>query len=241
MNPSMNELSPAQARSSTANAEPRAAAYFRWAGYALLSLALLDLLEALIPPGFMNPAWELQFMGDTIERSPVGLLGFMLVFHGEWQRRAGWEKWVLPALSWASLAVGLAFALMIPLLVVNTLRVGTGGEKQINAQLDQQISQARSLHEAFTSAQGPNLEALLRRAGRTLDGADVEALRAEMLAELAKAEKELQRRAEEARETHKLTLHKRTYKHVTQAAIVGAVLVVFWFGTSWARRTRRRG
>jgi hypothetical protein len=235
-----NESIPTQTRSSPAGTEGRSAAFFRWAGYALLLLAVLDLLEALIPPGFMNPGWELQFMGDTIERSPVILLGFMLVFQGEWTRRAAWERWLLPGLSWLSLVIGLGFVLMIPLMVLNTFRVDNSGEKQINAQLDQQITQAKALHEAFATAQGQNLETLLRRAGRNVEGADLEMLRTEILTEMVKAEKELQRRSDEARSSQKLELHKRTYKHVVQAGVVGGVLVAFWFGTGWARRSRRR-
>ena len=235
-----NELIPTPTRSSGAGAEGRTAAFLHWAGYALLLLAILDLLEALIPPGFMNPGWELQFMGDTIERSPVVLLGFMLVFQGEWARRAAWERWLLPGMSWLSLVIGLGFLLMIPLMVLNTFRVDNSGEKQINAQLDQQITQAKALQEAFTTAQGQNLEALLRRAGRNVEGADLESMRQEFLTEMVNAEKELQRRAVEARSSQKLELHKRTYKHVVQAAVVGGVLVVFWFGTGWARRSRRR-
>jgi hypothetical protein len=235
-----NEAIPTQARSSAAGSEGRTASFFHWAGYALLLLAVLDLFEALIPPGFMNPGWELQFMGDTIERSPVVVLGFMLVFQGEWTRRAAWERWLLPGMSWLALVVGLGFLLMIPLMVLNTFRVDNSGEKQLNAQIDQQITQAKALQEAFTTAQDQNLENLLRRAGRAVEGADLESLRTEMLAELAKAEKELQRRGEAARSGQKLELHKRTYKHVVQAVVVGGVLVVFWFGTGWARRSRRR-
>jgi hypothetical protein len=235
----MNDSTTIQTRSSS-GAEVRASAYFHWAGYALLLMAVLDLIESLVPPGFMNPVWELQFMGDSIERSPVALLGFMLVFHAEWTRRASWERWVLPGISWAALITGLGFMLMVPLLVLNSFRVDTSGEAQINAQLDQQITQAKSLQEAFTTAQGENLEVLLRRTGRWVESGDPETLRQAMLAEVVKAEQELQRRAEAARAEHKLELHKRTYKHVAQASLVGAVLVVYWFGTGWARKTRRR-
>ena len=229
-----------QARPST-GMETRTVGYWRWAGYAFLVLALLDLLEALIPPGFMNPGWELQFMGLTIERSPVALLGFLFVFHAEWSRRAKWERWLLPGVSWTALAAGVGFLLMIPLLVVNVFRLDASNEKQLTAQLDQQVSQAKALEDTVTAAQGENLEALLRRAGRQVDGADLEGLRQEMLTELAQAKQELQRRAVDARAGQKLELHKRTYKHVAQAFIVGGVLIALWFGTGWARKTRRKG
>lgn len=233
----VSESTAVSARS--AGAESRTISYFHWAGYALLLLALLDSLEALVPPGFMNPVWELQFMGGIIERSPVALLGFMLVFHGEWGRRASWERWVLPTLSWLALGVALAFVLMIPLMVVNTFRVENSGEKQINAQLDQQITQARAAQEILANAQGDNLDALLRRSGRAAPGTDAEAVRTEMLAELNEAEKQLQRRAEEARASQKLELHKRTYKHSVQAAVLGIVLGLYWWRTGWARKSKR--
>jgi hypothetical protein len=56
---------------------------FRVLGYGLLLLALFDILEMFIPPGFMNPAWEFQTFGALVERVPVPLIGFVLVFYGE--------------------------------------------------------------------------------------------------------------------------------------------------------------
>jgi competence protein ComGC len=219
--------------------ESSTAPYWRWGGYGLLILAFLDLLESLIPPAFMNPAWELQLMGITIERSPVLLLAFLFIFHAEWLRRARWERLLLPILSWGSMVVGILFLLMIPLLMLNMSRVNVAGGAQITAQLEQQVAQARSVQENVSTAQGAALEELLRRLGRNVTAANVEEVRQEVLAEVRKAHDELQRRAEEMRTTQKRNLHKRTYKHASQAGVVGGVLILLWLNTGWARKGRR--
>ncbi len=219
-------------------AESSTVRYMRWAGYAFLALAVSDFVESVVPPRFMNPDWELQLMAAAIERSPVAVLGFLFIFQAEWLRRARWERWLLPWISWGALASGVAFVLMIPLLITNTFRVDAGGEKQISEQLDQQMSQTKALQDAVVAAQGEKLADVLKQAGRIGDGKDPETARQEILAELGKARQELQRRAQEARDSQKLQIYKNTFKHTTQAAIVGAVLIAFWLGTGWARRTR---
>jgi hypothetical protein len=213
--------------------------FWRWGGYGLLILALLDLIESIVPPSFMNPAWELQMIGMTIERSPVLLLAFLFIFHAEWLRRARWERTVLPILSWASVVVGALFILSIPLLILNTLRIDTSGGAQITAQLQQQMAQAKSVHDNVSMAQGTALEELLRRLGRDVTSANVEIVREEVLVEVTRAREELQRRAEEMRATQKLNLHKRTYKHASQALVVGSILLLLWRHTGWARKGRR--
>jgi hypothetical protein len=223
----------------SASEPPSTAPYWRWGGYALLVLAVIDLAESLIPPSFMNPTWELQLMGITIERSPVLLLGFLMVFHAEWTRRARWELPLLPVISWAALAVGIVFLLMIPLLFMNMFRMDAGGGAQITAQVDQQMTQAKHLQETVSTAQGEALENLLRRLGRDVNPASAETVRQQVLTEMAQAQTDLQRRAEELRSTQKLNLHKRTYKHAAQSLIIGGVMVGLWSATGWARRGRR--
>ncbi|MDY7023338.1 MAG: HpsJ family protein, partial [Cyanobacteriota bacterium] len=48
----------------------------RWVGYGFLVLSFFDLIDILYPPDFMNPAWELQTMGQIVERLAVPLLAF---------------------------------------------------------------------------------------------------------------------------------------------------------------------
>jgi hypothetical protein len=219
--------------------EPSMAPLWRLGGFALLILALIDLVESLIPPQFMNPTWELQFMGTLIERSPVPLLGFLFVFFAEFLNRTRRKRLVAISASWLSLAAGIVVLLMVPLIITNTFRVERRTTAQLNAQLEQQLAQTQAVDSALRSAAGENLEALLRKLGRTVDGAVTEQLRAEALEEVAAARRTLQDRAEDAKAAQKLSLTKRSYKWSAQALVVGGLLMYLWFGTGWIRKGQR--
>jgi hypothetical protein len=238
----MDENTPsAVPRKGTATAvlDPSMAPLWRFGGCALLILALFDTIESFIPPQLMNPAWELQFMGTLIERSPVPVLGFLFVFFAEYLRRSRKKQWVAISLSWLSLAVAILMLLMVPLIITNTFRVEGRTTAQFNVQLEQQMAQTQNVETALRSANGENLEALLRKLGRTVDGADTEQLRAEALDEVAVARRTLQDRADEVKATQRLTLTKRSYKWSAQALVVGGLLGYLWFATGWIRRGQR--
>ncbi|NJK39107.1 MAG: hypothetical protein HC920_16110 [Oscillatoriales cyanobacterium SM2_3_0] len=109
----------------------RSANLFRWVGYGFLLLTLLDIAEILFPPRFMNPAWELQAMGQLVERVAVPLLGFILVFFGERNSRERWEVPLVKLFSWLTLLYAVLYFLLVPLGVINTLRI----DKQIISKL----------------------------------------------------------------------------------------------------------
>ena len=110
---------------------------WRLSGYALLLLSLFDLVEKLIPLQLMNPVWEFQTLGEIVERVPLPLLGLVLVFYGENYRRVRGEIYLLKFLSWLALLLGVAFWLLIPLGVSNTIRIERQNQEQIVAQVDQ--------------------------------------------------------------------------------------------------------
>lgn len=72
--------------------EMRSASLLRWVGYGLLVLALMDVVDILLPPQLMNPAWEFQTIGALVERVPVPLLGLALVFFDGISSRKNWEN-----------------------------------------------------------------------------------------------------------------------------------------------------
>ena len=211
----------------------------RWGGYGLLGLAFMDLLDSAVPWEWMNPTWELQFMGALIDRSPVPLLGLVLVFAGGIHLRQRWEAVALSGLSWMALVLGVLLFLMTPLIVTNTFRLEQRVTAQITSQMGQQLEQAEKAQAAVRSATSPELDALARRMGRASDGKSSQQVRSEMLAEFTKAKENLQRQAGEARNTQRTTLFKRAAKLVFEAVWVGIVLVVVWRSTAWARRGRR--
>jgi hypothetical protein len=199
----------------------------------------MDLLDSAVPWEWMNPTWEMQFMGALIDRSPVPLLGLVLVFAGGIHLRQRWEAVALSGLSWMALVLGVLLFLMTPLIVTNTFRLEQRVTAQITSQMGQQLEQAEKAQAAVRSATSPELDALARRMGRASDGKSSQQVRSEMLAEFTKAKENLQRQAGEARNTQRTTLFKRAAKLVFEAVWVGIVLVVVWRWTAWARRGRR--
>ena len=53
---------------------------FRWLGYGSLFLFLLDVLVIAVPLKFTDAVWELNTYGQIIERVPLLLLSFPLIF-----------------------------------------------------------------------------------------------------------------------------------------------------------------
>ena len=74
-------------------------ALFRLVGYGLLALSLFDYVNIFIPPNFTNPVWEFQMMGEAIEKTPVPLIGSILVFYGKDDFRKDLEEYILKILS----------------------------------------------------------------------------------------------------------------------------------------------
>jgi hypothetical protein len=221
------------------SSEGATAPMWRWTGYALLLLSVFDTIESAIPVNFMNPEWELQFMGSVIERSPVPLLGFMFVFFAEHLRRTRWSRSVALGISWAALVTGVGLVLMVPLIIGNTFRMETRTAAQVKTQLDQQLAQTRGLETALTSASEENLTEMLRRMGKSPEGRSLEEARQAVLEEVAQARQTLQTRADEALATQRLTLTKRSYKWAAQAMAVGTLLSYLWWSTGWIRRLKR--
>ena len=137
---------------------------FRWIGYGLLILALFDLIETFVPPRLMNPAWEFQTLGVLVERVPVPLLGLVLVFYGKNNWRNRWEKPILKFLSWAALLFGVGLLLLIPLGVINTVRIDAYNNRPIIAQVNQRTAQIQQLkNELEKATTAEEMEAFLNR------------------------------------------------------------------------------
>ncbi len=137
---------------------------FRWIGYGLLILALFDLIEMFVPPRLTNPAWEFQTLGALVERVPVPLLGLVLVFYGKNNWRNRWEKPILKFLSWAALLFGVGLLLLIPLGVINTVRLNQYNNQQIAARVNQRIAQIQPIYDELEKATtAAEMEAFLNR------------------------------------------------------------------------------
>lgn len=215
---------------------------WHWIGYGLLVLALIDVIALLFPPQIMNPAWEFQTIGGLVERVAVPLIGFLLVFYGEQIGRENWEFPLVKLLSWLTLLIGVLFFLLIPLGVVNTIRLDKQAQSQISSQVKQNITQIQEVKKQLATTQtAEEMETLLRRLdnqGRAPDIQTPEQLQIvknELSTFISNAENQLSDQANTVQSNQRLTLLKNSIKWNLGALISGALFIIIWRSTRWAR------
>lgn len=211
-------------------------------GYGLLLLSLLDAITIVYPPRLTDPTWELQVIASLVERVPVPLLGFALVFSAQNAPTTKLGKSVLGSLSWLTLLIGIFFLLLIPLGVSDVLRIRTQTNAQIEAQSTQQIARFDQIEQQLNRASEENLRGLATRLGQRNPGAAAqspEELKAQLVQELNQAKTTVKNQAAASRSARQNTLFKSLLKWSLSALIAGAIFIYMWRTTAWARRTRK--
>jgi len=229
MAPSVNNVSPSSS-------------LFRLVGYGLLMLALFDFIHILVPPRFMNPAWEFQTIGALVERVPVPLLGLMLVFYREAKFRKKWEIILLRFLSWASLLIGVLFVLLGPLVVIDSSRIDDQITYQINTQVTEQLSGLQKLENQVSEGTAKDIKDVATRMnqGRPLDMKDPQEFKSKLLSEITKTKKTIRPKIEAASTDRRLSLLKNSAKWLLGSLLSGVLFIYIWASTGWTRRGRRQ-
>lgn len=210
----------------------------RLVGYGLLLFALADTLLVFYPPQFTNAAWELQTMGAVVERLPVPLLGLVMVFFGEDYERNRLEDIFLKIVSWFSLLLAIAFLLLLPLGINNTLRINAENNQGIQAQAQQRQAELEAVETQVNQSSSGDLQNLaleLNRMGLPVDTANTQALKSDILARVATAKEQLPGQTQAARNNQRQVLLKNSFKW-NLGALIGSILFFYiWRGTYWAR------
>lgn len=216
----------------------------RWIGYSLLVLALFDLVDIFLPPRFMNPVWEFQTLGGLVERVPVPLIGLGLVFLGEHSSRTTLELAILKFLSWLTCVAGILFFLLIPLGVVNTIRIDQQSNQQLVTKLNQQITQIQQVKEAVTktttTAEMEQLLSRLDNRGRTpqiKDSQQFEEVKQQLSSSINQSENQIKNQAQSMQSFQRMSLLKNSVKWNLGALISGSLFIYIWRATSWVRRS----
>jgi len=199
---------------------------FRIAGYALLALSLLDLIEMFVPPRFTDPAWEFQLVNNLVERVPVPLLGLVLVLVGEQSFR------IFKFLSWACLVVGLLFLLLVPLAASSAWRIERLNQLQYNQQTAQIQQIKAQLNQATTDAEINNALARLNPQGPPPEINNPQETKRQILGKIAQAEQIAKAQIANRAGTTQTRL-KRTVKSILGALVSAAVFLTIW------RKTRK--
>ncbi|MBE9029809.1 hypothetical protein IQ266_08720 [filamentous cyanobacterium LEGE 11480] len=210
-------------------------------GYGLLVLATIDLIYILVPPDFTKPIWEYQTMGDMIRLIPVPMLAYMFVFYGETIGRKRFERPLVFTLSWSTLIFGVLFLLMIPLTVVNSMRISQYNNDQISVQVQQQKLRINNTLNQIQGASPDDLEKLIPRPSEAQKKQpNIPKTRAEakkkVVNNLERAQSLADEEAVKARKNVEQNLIKNSSKMVLEALVGGSLFFYTWFVTPWARR-----
>ncbi|MEL7245203.1 MAG: HpsJ family protein [Cyanobacteria bacterium J06573_2] len=208
---------------------------FRVVGYCLLILSLFDVIELFIPPNFMNPVWEFRTMGMLVERTPIPLFGFMLVFAGGLDWRGKWESILVKIFSWLTLLIGILYLLLVPIGVMNTIRLNNNNVAQINNIYNQKLSRAEQIEQGVTKATSEQISNTLKRQGKPIEGKNPEEVKNQVLSELTQAKQRLKNQADNNKSSRRMALLKNAVKWILGALIGGVFFITVWRLSGWAR------
>ncbi|WP_448561993.1 HpsJ-like protein, cyanoexosortase A-associated [Trichothermofontia sp.] len=218
--------------------EARSIYRLRWVGYSLLLLFGIEVGQIVIPPHFLDPVWELETIGAIVERVVVPLLGMGLIFFGEHYGRRRPEKLLLRAISWLAGLMVLGFLLMVPLGIVNTVRITTQTNQTLTTQANQQLEQLQQLHSRVEASTPETLQTLakqLEQAGVTLEQNDPAALKAEVTTRIESLQAQIGQQVTMAKNAQFRRLLKNSVKWNLGAIIASVLFLMIWRTTQWAR------
>ena len=211
----------------------------RWCGYGFLLMAGFDILQSLIPLGFTNPLWEMSTMASLVERVPIPILGFLLVFWGEDEERKIWEEKFLKLLPWLCITLGIVFLLMLPLTVINTWRINQVNNLQVEQKLQQEERQIGQIESQVNQGNLEQLRAIasqLKAVGIEINSTQAQPqLKADILAQIAKAKTQMPDRASALKNNQTFDLLKKSLKLFLGALISGVLYLQIWRSSSWVK------
>ncbi len=204
-------------------------------GYGLIGMYFFDVLNTLFPPRFTDPVWEMRVMDQLVEKTPIPLMGFALVF----LRREGYirkaEMRVMQILSWIALIIGVIYLLMIPLFLLNAKRINDRNETQIDAQVNQQNQQVQQAKQLLQKASDKQIRDII--AASTKNSApkidNPKEAKEQLIVQASQAEKNIQEQAIAVRSSKKLDLIKGSIKWTLGALLSGGLLIWCWRITRW--------
>lgn len=206
---------------------------FRVVGYGLLLLTLFDVVSAIIPPQFSNPGWQFQTAGGFVERSAVPLIGFILVFFDGQDARKKRELLVLRLLSWIALLTGVFYLALVIVFFITPPTLNDLAQKQVNAQFEPRIAQAKQIQAQLKTLQPAQIEAAMK-ANRI--AGDPQAFKAAQEQNAVTTEKNLTLQSTLTSSGQRLALIKNAVKWALGALVTGVLFIRIWAGTAWARQ-----
>lgn len=213
----------------------------RMLGYFLLFLFLLDMSFALIPLKFTDAAWELNTYGQIIERIPLLLLPFPLIFFGEYNNRMNWERLAPKIVSWMAIPMAIFLLLGIPLIVLNTTRVQNLQHIELLKNSTIQINASEKLADRLNKASEDSeirdvLKELALGQQETLANIpDLQEAKKNLLTKINDAIVENKSQVEIKKRQISIFLWKNCAKWAIAGLLSAILLIYFWIQSKWAR------
>lgn len=216
----------------------------RIVGYGLLLLWLFDIAEVLYPLQLLNAAWSFQVYGQFVERIGVLLISLCFIFFGEHKARTNWELLIAKVLSWLTLVAAIAYFLMIPLGIGNTIRIASQTDREISLQLQENIEQLTQLEKEISTYSNPQkLEQFIEIGNQFIERSDrqnlsISELREEANTQIKRQKNEIKLQAQKARRQRKVHLLKRSLKWNLGALFSSILLLLVWANNSWTSQIK---
>ncbi len=211
----------------------------RYIGYGLLVFALLDVIFIIYPPQFTNPDWELQVIGQIVERVPVPLIGLAFVFLGDASQWKFPERLLSKILSFLSLVIAAFFLFLVPLGIFDTIRILEKNQEQISGQTEQrveQIEQIKNLVEDANPQQLSQIAQQLPNIGQSIDADNPQQLRQEILSRLEQQQTQLKQQATNTQSEGRSSLLQNAIKWITGAFLAAILSAIIFIQTAWVRK-----
>lgn len=214
---------------------------FRWVGWILLVMSILDILVLLAGMEPMNPESEFKTVASLAERSPVPLIGAVMVFWGGTFRRGLWELRALKGLSWLCLLWSIGYFAVIPLGIQDTRRLSTQQQQQAEAAQEKLQSGMAEAAQMVRQADSPEKMAALasRLFGKPVavqDVAQMEEVRGEVTGHLTQLERQKSQAVQGKVQRNTKAFWLQAVKIHLEALLAGIVFFALWRMTGWARR-----
>jgi hypothetical protein len=214
----------------------------RLVGYAFLLYTVADFGAALLPPRFTDPIWEFQLAGRLVELVWFPLIGFGLVFAPVVGSKRGAK--ILAAVSWFPLALAILYFALLPLLVINTIRLERTALATFNIISERQAAAFTELNQQLEALPASNLENLLRNPPEALrppaEATTPDAVRAWLLQRAKSEQAEARQRAEAQRNAQRLDILRSSVKWCFGALLSSLMMFYIWQFSGWTRVAARR-
>jgi uncharacterized protein YpmS len=223
---------------STGDASENLTVYrLRWIGYGLLLFALIDVIHILTSVQTSDPTWGLQTIGQFVERVVVPLLGFALVFFGEFYGRRGPEKITLRILSWLCMILAILFFLMAPAVVFQSVSLKGQAEQQASKVVDQRLAQLKQLEDQLNKSSPEQIKALasqLNTLGIQVDPKNPEAVKDQIETRIKTFREQLPAQVQGVAASQTSGLLKNAVKWSLGAIVAGVLFLYLWKSSRWA-------